>query len=45
LIAGRIAAGLVDRTETDIAAVDLEMIGAVAGFVAVLTWRVRAPLG
>ena len=34
LIAGRIAAGLVDRTETDIAAVDLEMIGAVAGFVA-----------
>ena len=45
LIAGRIAAGLVDRTETDIAAVDLEMIGAVAGFVAELTWRVRAPLG
>ena len=34
LIAGRIAAGLVDRTETDIAAVELEMIGAVAGFVA-----------
>ena len=36
LIAGRIAAGLVDRAEADYAAIDLEMIDAIAGFVAEL---------
>ena len=30
-VAGRIAAALVDRADTDLARVDLEMIGAVAG--------------
>ena len=36
LIAGRIAAGLVDRADTDLARVDLETVGAVVGFMAEL---------
>jgi hypothetical protein len=45
LIAGGIAAGLVDRTDADCAAVDLVVIGAGVGFVAELEHQLTQARG
>jgi hypothetical protein len=45
LIAGRIAAGLVDRADTDLARADLEMVGAVVGFAAELEHQLTQACG